>query len=66
MKVCNLIAFAGGVLVGGAAVWLMTSEKGKEFRKGLKEKFKEAKEGAMLQTGKCGQEYAEAGTENGN
>lgn len=52
--------------MGGAAVWLMTSEKGKEFRKGLKEKFKEAKEGAMLQTGKCGQEYAEAGTENGN
>jgi gas vesicle protein len=53
MKLCYLIAFAGGALVGGAAMWMLTSKEGEELRKGLMNRFDEAKRQLARQMNVC-------------
>lgn len=53
MRICNLIAFAGGAVIGGAVVWMFASEKGKEFRRELKEKMDESKQQIARRFNEC-------------
>ena len=62
MKICHLIAFAGGVLAGGALALMFAPKKGEDFRKdikekmgGLKKRFDEAMMGCKENCG-CGVE----------
>ena len=43
MKICHLIAFAGGVLAGGALALMFAPKKGEDFRKDIKEKMGDIK-----------------------
>ena len=41
MRMCHLIAFAGGMLAGGAIALLFAPKKGEELRMDIKRKMKE-------------------------
>ena len=43
MRICHLIAFAGGMVAGGALALLFAPKKGEDIRKDIKEKLREMK-----------------------
>ncbi len=43
MRFCHLIAFAGGVLAGGALALMFAPKKGEEFRRDIKNKLYDVK-----------------------
>ena len=53
MKLCHFIAFAGGALVGGTIVWIMTSRKGEELRKCVMNRLGDAKNSLAQHMGQC-------------
>jgi gas vesicle protein len=57
MKMCHLIAFAGGMLVGGTVALLFAPKKGEELRMDIKRKmgaFKDGMAGNACKDGCCG------------
>ena len=59
MRVCNVVAFAGGVLAGGIIALLFAPKKGVELRADIKEKLGDIKkhvDGAMCgENCRCGE-----------
>ena len=43
MKICHVVAFAGGVLAGGVIALMFAPKKGTELRKDIKDKVQELK-----------------------
>ena len=43
MKICHVVAFAGGVLAGGVIALMLAPKKGAELRKDIKDKVQELK-----------------------
>lgn len=43
MKMCHLIAFAGGMLAGGAIALMFAPKKGEDLRKDIKNKLHDVK-----------------------
>lgn len=43
MKMCNVVAFAGGVLAGGVIALLFAPKRGKELRDGINDKLDDVK-----------------------
>lgn len=43
MKICHLIAFAGGMMAGGVLALLFAPKKGEDMRKDIKNKLYEMK-----------------------
>lgn len=61
MRMCNVIAFAGGVLAGGVIALMFAPKKGAELRKDIKGKLFEMKKEidermACCKDGRCGVE----------
>lgn len=50
---CCLLAFAGGMLVGGVAAALFAPKRGDELRRDIKQKIDEAKEHIGKEMGCC-------------
>lgn len=44
MRMCHVIAFAGGVLAGGAIALMFAPKKGEDFRRDIKRKLYEMKQ----------------------
>lgn len=43
MKMCHLIAFASGIMLGGAAALLFAPKKGEDLRKDIKNRLNDVK-----------------------
>lgn len=60
MRMCHLIAFAGGMLAGGAIALMFAPKRGDEFRKDIKDKLhgvkRKIEETAACCQGGCGVE----------
>lgn len=66
MKICNLIAFAGGVVAGGIMALMFAPKKGTELRKDIKERLCDMKRRMdCCNDGTCGEE-CHCGEENVN
>ena len=57
MKICHLIAFAGGVLAGGALALMFAPKKGEDFRRDVKEKLADVKRQFAEQATVCHEGY---------
>ena len=61
MKVCSMIAFAGGLvvggMVGGAVALMFGPKKGEDLRRDIKEKLAEAKKGFTEHATVCHEGY---------
>lgn len=53
MKMCNVIAFAGGVLAGGVFALMFAPKKGEDFRRDIKNKLSDIKRKIDEQVGEC-------------
>ena len=60
MKICNFLAFTGGMLAGGAIALMFAPKRGDEFRKDIKDKLhgvkRKIEETAARCQGGCGVE----------
>lgn len=61
MKVCSMIAFAGGLVVGGvvggAVALMFAPKKGEDFRRDVKEKLSDVKRQFAEQATVCHEGY---------
>ncbi len=55
MRVCNFLAFAGGVFVGGLAMMMFAPKKGEDMRRDIKERLGDIKR-HFDNAGCCGKE----------
>ncbi len=55
MKICNFLAFTGGMLAGGLVMMMFAPKKGEEMRKDIKEKLGDLKR-HFDNAGCCGKE----------
>ena len=65
MRMCNVIAFAGGVIAGGVIALMFAPKKGAEFRKDIKDKLYDMKKQMDESIAKC-KEGCHCGEENVN
>ena len=62
MKVCNFLAFTGGMLAGGLVMMMFAPKKGEEVRKDIKERLGDLKR-HFDNAGCCGKEGCDCKTE---